>query len=669
MAERRQALLIACEEFVDPQYKHLAVPIREARKFAKVLQNPEIGQFSVELLENATRDVITDKLEEFFEKGRPEDVLLLYIAGHGDLDDRRNLYFVAHDTRSKRLRGSGIADQFIHETMVRSLSKKQILILDCCFSGAFSKDWISDWNPRSDASAGIKQKLTGEGRVVLTASDALEYAYERGSAAGEVKSLFSSRLIEGIEGGYADLDGDGLISVDELYRYVEERIRQEDPSQKPQKSGQVYGQLWIGRAVPRPDAIPRNVLDLLNHNYPTVRLAGIDELERLLTVAKDVLYPAASYALTKLLSDGDGTVQRVATSALRRLEAEHRESEEKKRLEAERLEKERLEAEQREMDRVEAKRLEQERLDAEQREKQRPEAEQREKYRIEVEQRERERLDAERQEKKRLEHEARSRPLVKPEAAKPSSETPKEVYPLPSKPTEPGLEKPPRPSKQVIIAVLAVAAVMVIGGLFYLANRPSQSPPPQPAPIAAVTPNPPAIATQTVEGKAPLTPQAAVQPSKMTTQRLSELVQAADAGDNDAMFELGWRYEHGSGGADRDYDKARLWYKKAADAGNVEAWMAKDRVRSAMPEATQPYATPEATQLYVPSKMTTQRLSKLVQAADAGDNDAMFELGWRYEHGSGGADRDYDKARLWYKKAADAGNVEAWMAKDRVRSK
>jgi uncharacterized caspase-like protein len=135
-----------------------------------------------------------------FEKGRPEDVLLLYIAGHGDLDDRRNLYFVAHDTRSKRLRGSGIADQFIHETMVRSLSKKQILILDCCFSGAFSKDWISDWNPRSDASVGIKQKLTGEGRVVLTASDALEYSYEKGSVAGEVKSLFSSRLIEGIEG-------------------------------------------------------------------------------------------------------------------------------------------------------------------------------------------------------------------------------------------------------------------------------------------------------------------------------------------------------------------------------------------------------------------------------------------------------------------------------------
>jgi hypothetical protein len=152
--------------------------------------------------------------------------------------------------------------------MVRSLSKRQILILDCCYSGAFSKDWVS----RSGGGVGIEKKLTGEGRIVLTASDALEFAYEKRGSTGELKSLFTSRLIEGMEGGQADLDGDGFISVDELYKYIEERIRSEDPSQKPLKSGSVHGQLWLGRAVPRKDAIPRNVLDLLKHNYHTVRL-------------------------------------------------------------------------------------------------------------------------------------------------------------------------------------------------------------------------------------------------------------------------------------------------------------------------------------------------------------------------------------------------------------
>jgi TPR repeat protein len=160
-------------------------------------------------------------------------------------------------------------------------------------------------------------------------------------------------------------------------------------------------------------------------------------------------------------------------------------------------------------------------------------------------------------------------------------------YPLKSKPGKPEHKKLTLPSldgtagkspSRQLVAFLAIMAVLVVGGLIYLATRASESPPLQSASLAAVTPSPPAIATPTVEAKVPLEPQAAVQPSKMTTQRLSELVQAV--GDNDAMFELGWRYEHGSGGVDRDYDKARLWYKKAADAGNVEAWMAKDRVRS-----------------------------------------------------------------------------------------
>src|SRR5208337_3595476 len=60
-------------------------------------------------------------------------------------------------------------------------------------------------------------------------------------------------------------------------------------------------------------------------------------------------------------------------------------------------------------------------------------------------------------------------------------------------------------------------AVLVVGGLIYLAIRASQSPPLQPAPVAAVTPNPPLIATPTVEEKAPPTPEIPVQPSAQPT--------------------------------------------------------------------------------------------------------------------------------------------------------
>jgi hypothetical protein len=113
----------------------------------------------------------------------------------------------------------------------------------------------------------------------------------------------------------------------------------------------------------------------------------------------------------------------------------------------------------------------------------------------------------EREEKERLGNEPQAQPLgpvapstspVKPEADKPSAETLKAFYPLPPKPAEPEREKPPptssggtggkAPSKQVI-AFLAIAMVLVVGALIYLAIRASQSPPPQPAPIAAATPS------------------------------------------------------------------------------------------------------------------------------------------------------------------------------------
>jgi hypothetical protein len=131
----------------------------------------------------------------------------------------------------------------------------------------------------------------------------------------------------------------------------------------------------------------------------------------------------------------------------------------------------------------------------------------------------------EREEKERVGHEPQAQPLApgapstspeKPEADKPSAETLKTFYPLPPKPAESEREKPPpsssggtggkSPSKQ-IIPILAVVAVLVVGAFIYLAIRGSQSPPPQPAPIAAVTPRRPAIATPTIEEKAPPTPQ------------------------------------------------------------------------------------------------------------------------------------------------------------------
>jgi hypothetical protein len=118
---------------------------------------------------------------------------------------------------------------------------------------------------------------------------------------------------------------------------------------------------------------------------------------------------------------------------------------------------------------------------------------------------------------------APSTPSAKPEVDKTFVKTPKMVYPLPSKPTKPEPVKPSASwsggtggkggSKQ-IVAFLAIAAALILGGLIYLAIRASHWPMSQPAKITASAPNPPVIATPTIEEKALTKPEMAVEPPR-----------------------------------------------------------------------------------------------------------------------------------------------------------
>jgi TIR domain-containing protein len=167
------------------------------------------------------------------------------------------------------------------------------------------------------------------------------------------------------------------------------------------------------------------------------------------------------------------------------------------------------------------------------------ERERQEKERLQTERRKREeneRPEAERRETKAKEPleakqltsvAAPSTHAAKSEPDKPSAETPKVVSPLLPKPVESEREKPPpsssggsggkSPTKRGI-GILAIATVLLVGGLLiYQDIRTPRSPPPQPAKVAAVTPTPPVSATPTVEEKAPTTPEVAVQASTQPT--------------------------------------------------------------------------------------------------------------------------------------------------------
>ncbi len=90
---------------------------------------------------------------------------------------------------------------------------------------------------------------TGYGRVVLTATDATQYAWEGDQIVGAAEnSVFTKYLVKGLVSGEADLDKNGKVTIDELFDYVEEHVLNDTPKQTPGKwSYKQQGEIIIAR--------------------------------------------------------------------------------------------------------------------------------------------------------------------------------------------------------------------------------------------------------------------------------------------------------------------------------------------------------------------------------------------------------------------------------------
>ena len=82
---------------------------------------------------------IAEFISRFFKQMKRDDLLLLYYSGHGVRDVQGNLYLAVKDTQKDYLKATAIPSRFIEEEMNSTYSKRQVLVLDCCHSGAFGR--------------------------------------------------------------------------------------------------------------------------------------------------------------------------------------------------------------------------------------------------------------------------------------------------------------------------------------------------------------------------------------------------------------------------------------------------------------------------------------------------------------------------------------------------
>ena len=314
---RRSALLVANGAYRDRGLSRLRSPTVDVRALAEVLGEPDIGGFEVETLADADEAVVRRRVAAFFADRAPDDVLVLHFSCHGLKDQRGRLHLAAADTELDSLAATALPASFVSERMSESESRSVLLVLDCCYSGAFARDL----SPRADRTVHVAEEFQGggTGRTVLTASSATEYSFESGGLTSyEVRpSFFTEALVNGLRTGEADLDHDGDIAADELFEYASRRVRDAQAGQVPRRwNFNVTGPLVVARSV-RPALLPDEIRVDLGSGRTVLRLEAVKELAKLLYGSREG-YRRAAHAALLHLSDHDDSheVRTAAQSAL-----------------------------------------------------------------------------------------------------------------------------------------------------------------------------------------------------------------------------------------------------------------------------------------------------------------------------------------------------------------
>ncbi|MGR6924318.1 caspase, EACC1-associated type [[Actinomadura] parvosata] len=308
---RRLALLIATYEYHDPGLQQLTAPAHDAEGLADVLRDPDIAGFEVTTLINQPHYRVGEAIGAFYRDQRRDDLTLLYFTGHGLKDDDGQLYLAMINTRRDNLLFTGLASEQIDRAMETGHSRQKVLVLDCCYSGAFPAG-----RAKADTTVHALERFQGMGRTVLTASDATQYSFEGSQVHGQAaQSVFTRHLVAGLRDGSADLDGDGDITLDELYSYVHERVVAEMPQQRPKKQANVEGHTVIARNINW--TLPTYLGNALASPIATDRRAALDGLAHLYRIGNSVVRDRVHEEIRRLTDDDSKLVSAAATDCLR----------------------------------------------------------------------------------------------------------------------------------------------------------------------------------------------------------------------------------------------------------------------------------------------------------------------------------------------------------------
>ena len=235
-----RGLFVGIDRYASPHINWLSCARRDATALHAIFSDT-FGDGAILLRDQeATRSAIEDQFVQLASCD-PDDVVVVAFSGHGTTTHE----LVTYDAMLSDLSGSCIPLELLTEWFTRIPARRLVCFLDCCFSGGMGAKVLRvDATPRSMISvASLLDQLSGDGRLILTASLATEEAWEHQKLGHGLLTYYVLEALRGAE----EVRQSGKISVLRLLDYVIQRVTdgaaQFGKPQHPTLKGSIDGQL------------------------------------------------------------------------------------------------------------------------------------------------------------------------------------------------------------------------------------------------------------------------------------------------------------------------------------------------------------------------------------------------------------------------------------------
>lgn len=215
------ALAVGIDKYPSMPGSDLKYAVSDAKRVASTVQGgAHYAGVKVETLVNqaASPDAIRARLDDIVKRAQPGDTIVLAFAGHGLLDSHGRLRLALSSTTTAAIEDTALDFDEIASRVAKAQARA-VVLLDVCHAGASGQINVAS----NDDAVNLLTTQSGAGVVIISASKGRQFSEEAASIGGGRFSVaFQHALTD--QRRQTDSDGNGRISVNELYSALKSRV-------------------------------------------------------------------------------------------------------------------------------------------------------------------------------------------------------------------------------------------------------------------------------------------------------------------------------------------------------------------------------------------------------------------------------------------------------------